>query len=267
MPLNLEDISEITYTDVVTRIKIYYIVVVQDPELVDQFPPYVLHTLKEKTYVYYDELTEEIQYDIAYYLLKKLGVIRTQVNGSEYLFYDTFKYPEYQLNTPAPLLIDPTDPSVRHQVIVDFQLYSKYNGSIFVPTVDWEYDTSVRYTKTFLDTKINSLSLFEIDPVNYSVNIIKNFIYTHVGSVPFQPHFGSKIKNYLHTLSSSLASLSLKEELQALGSNIEKIVNKEEDVLNIVIEDVYIDESDVSGNLYMTISLKVNEKQYEIKVQ
>ena len=78
-------------------------------------------------------------------------------------------------------------------------------------------DSSVRYLRAFdLLPKISVYGDFETIPdvVNTISEYLKNFLIIRPGDYPFDPNFGSKLKEYLHTKDTSLRRHLVAQEVE-----------------------------------------------------
>ena len=244
------------------KIKIYYEQVVNDYELMRLiFPPTILYRIKNDGYIYWDDLTKQIRYDVAVYIFRKQDVIRANIYGQDTIYFDKFTYPEY--SNKQPELVENVSQS---DMIKYFEDYNRlYN--VFVSVNENEYETATFAPNAiFMDTELSNLNSMQLDYQKFVLDSLYVFLNTHRGSIPFLPAFGTKIKEYLHSLDIYTVADVLKTELAQFLDNFIVKAAQYDIELDINQLDVKVEETIEHATIKLIVVVQLNGKLYEYHV-
>jgi len=261
MAITVDNIQNINMTDTTFRIKIYYEHLIEDFGLSRLIPTTVLNVIKNNKYKYYDELDKEVQYIIALYKFRQLEIVRIDPSGVEYIYFNTFNDPNLIGNPPEELT------NVGDDELIDY--FIRYNHTteyLFVMVTISDGEIAIKKPYVFMDSLPNDLSLFQYDYEIFTVYTIKNFIQTFNSYIPFQPQFGTGIKDYLQNLDKIQVSELLKYEIDELISELKDYA--ESHGISVDINDPQIDviESATNSEITYQISVIVNNNLYQYSI-
>ena len=258
--LTIEDLKQQGLTGSIgKRIKIYYEQVANDFNLMRLLiPSTVLYRIKNEGYLYWDEISPDVKYQIALYIFKKRNIIRLNSNAQEMIYFDKFNDPAL-VNNPPKLVSDVSE----EEMIQYFETYNRTTEDVFANVNVDEYKVSVTVPNDiFMDIEHPDHNRFILDYEQFALNTINVFLQTFKGQVVFLPFWGSNIKEYLHTLSPQGIADALRYELQNLLDILR--VKAQAQSVNFEINQLKIDvnESSTHAKVSVSVYLIINQNEY-----
>ena len=262
--LTLEDLKHQGLANAASeRIKLYYEQVVNDFNLMRLLiPSTVLYRIKNEGYLYWDEISKSVRYDIAVYIFKKHNIIRLNNTAQEMFYFDKFNDPQLVNQPPRPVSGISIGEMIRY-----FEIYNQTTDDVFANVNVDEYKVStVVPDDIFMDAEQDDYNYFIIDYETFAINTINTFLSTYYGQIPFLPFWGSEIKKILHTLSPQGIADALRYELQHLLNNLRTKAQAQGIDFNINAIEVDVHESSTHAKIAVSAYLNINSHEYTFHI-
>lgn len=258
--LTIEDLKQQGLTGSTgSRIKVYYEQVVNDFNLMRLLiPSTVLYRIKNEGYLYWDDISSDVKYQIALYIFKKRSVIRLNSNSQEMIYFDKFNDPAL-INEPPKLVSDVS----KDEMIKYFEIYNRTTEDVFANVNVDEYKVSISVPNNiFMDIEHPDHNRFILDYEQFALNTISTFLQTFKGQIAFMPFWGSNIKEYLHTLSPQGIADALRYELQNLLDNLRVKAQMQGVDFEVSKLKINVSESSTHAKVAVSVYLVINQHEY-----
>ena len=243
------------------NIKINYSDITNNPLLANLLPLTIIAKAKDTGHVYYNDLDNQLKYNIAHALFKDQGIIRIKSRADNEVL-DHSKLPFTDRSGLQPI------EEIDQATLIEY--FIKYNievNSILVTVYKNEYQTLIKVPSIFLDVKPDDLFTLESDINEFIVTVYRKFISTPYGSIPFLPWYGTKLKEYLHDLSAAQVGEMLQAEMDGI-TGILKVFFAQNNILNYNFSAEVITEENIEyGIVNYKILIIINDVQYTITLK
>ena len=241
-------------------IKIYYADIKNSPLLTSVLPLTVISRAKNAGHIYYSDLSQDVQYKIAYGLFKNIGIISP--NPDNILEIDYYKLP-FTGKTGS----EPAANVSQADMISYFIEYNIKIRNLLTTVYKKENVTAISIPDIFMDCLPDNLFALETSIDEFIVTVYRRFLSISSGSVPFIPWFGTRIKQYLHELSAYQAAEMMQGELNGI-TNVLKIYLAENGIADMDFSaEVSVMENEEYSSVQYRVLITVNNARYSITVK
>ena len=241
-------------------LKINYIDILNNSLLANLLPITLIGKIKSDGYEYFTKIQHDLQKNIAILLFTKANVIRTQVNGDRVLVHSLLPFTD---RSDDQLLSEISD----DDLITYFIKYNLEVKNLFTTVYKNEYKVAIEIPSVFLDLKSNEITDLQTDMSEYIINIYRKFISTPIGQIPFQPWYGTRIKEYLHTLSEYQVADMLQIEMNNITGSLKSYLVTNDIMDYDVKAEVNVIENAEYGAVEYKILITINEQKYSINIK
>ena len=243
------------------NIKINYNDIVNNPLLANLLPLTIIAKAKDIGYIYYNELDDQLKYNIVYTLFKSQGIIKI---GDD---FDTEAIDHSKLPFTDRSDLQPIK-EIGQAILIDY--FIRYNievNSLLVTVYKNEFQTVIKVPSIYMDVKSDDLFTLETDVNEFIITVYRKFISTPYGSIPFLPWYGTRIKEYLHELSTTQVGEMLQAEIDGI-SGILKTYFVQNNVLDYNFSAEVVTEENIEyGVVEYKIVIIINNVQYTITIK
>ena len=230
-----------------------------NPLLTNLFPITLLSKLKTQGYLYLSDLQIQLQKKIAIMLFSNIYVITVTVDGTQQLDHSLLPFTDRSDKQPLSEISD-------EQLIEYFIKYNIIVKNLFATVYKEEYKVAINIPSVFLDLKSESLDELQTDISQYIIDNYRRFISIPAGTIPFQPWYGTRIKEYLHNLSQYQVEEMLQTEIDGITGSL-KSYFIEHGILDYEIQaDVAMIENIEYGTVEYKIAITINNQNYLIRI-
>ena len=241
-------------------IKIYYADIKSSSLLTSVLPLTVISRAKNIGHIYYSDLSQDVQYKIAYGLFKNIGIISP--NSDNILEIDYYKLP-FTGKTGS----EPVSNVSQEDLISYFIEYNIKIKNLLTIVYEKENVTAINIPDIFMDCLPDNLFALETSIDEFIVTVYRKFLSTSSGSIPFIPWFGTRIKQYLHELSAYQAAEMIQGEVEGVTNTL-KIYFVENDIADTdFLAEVSVMENNEYSSVQYRILITVNNAKYSITVK
>jgi len=242
------------------NLKIYYNDIIKNPLLVNLMPVTLIADIKNKNYIYFDELKNDVKYNIAVMLFEENDIISINTDGDREINYAMLPFTG---RTDIDLLANVSN----DDLINYFMSYNITINNLFATVYKHEYEVSVFIPSVFMDLKPDSMSKLQTEIDQFIIDIFRKFISTPLGSIPFEPWYGTRIKEYLQQLSKHQVQEMIQLEVNGLAGSIKSYLITN-DIANYDINtEVKLIDNGIYASIEYHIGIKINNKNYVIKIK